>query len=164
LDGPFPKLCPAVTFSHQDGRHSAVALLLKAALIQVSDYRLLGASGSDMSYGDHENKLLLMRWWWFLLCSRTKCLLIVDWWWFPGLNDRTAQHVPRAEPQNCPACYQGWTTELPSMFPGLNHRSTHHVPRAEPQSCPSCPQGWTLELSHMSPSPQSYPACPQWWT
>ena len=28
-----------------DGRHSAVALLLKAALIQVSDYRLLGASG-----------------------------------------------------------------------------------------------------------------------
>jgi hypothetical protein len=31
--------------SHQDGCHSAVALLLKAALIQVSDYRLLGASG-----------------------------------------------------------------------------------------------------------------------
>jgi hypothetical protein len=31
--------------SCQDGRHSAVALLLKAALIQVSDYRLLGASG-----------------------------------------------------------------------------------------------------------------------
>jgi hypothetical protein len=31
--------------SRQDGRHSAVALLLKAALIQVSDYRLLGASG-----------------------------------------------------------------------------------------------------------------------
>jgi len=30
--------------SHQDGHHSAVALLLKAALIQVSDYRLLGAS------------------------------------------------------------------------------------------------------------------------
>jgi hypothetical protein len=29
----------------QDGRHNAVALLLKAALIQVSDYRLLGASG-----------------------------------------------------------------------------------------------------------------------
>jgi hypothetical protein len=45
LDGPFPKLCPAVMHSHQDGRHSAVALLLKAALIQVSDYRLLGASG-----------------------------------------------------------------------------------------------------------------------
>jgi hypothetical protein len=45
LDGPFPKLCLAVTLSHQDGRHSAVALLLKAALIQVSDYRLLGASG-----------------------------------------------------------------------------------------------------------------------
>jgi hypothetical protein len=31
--------------SHQDGCRSAVALLLKAALIQVSDYRLLGASG-----------------------------------------------------------------------------------------------------------------------
>ena len=29
----------------QDGHHSAVTLLLKAALIQVSDYRLLGASG-----------------------------------------------------------------------------------------------------------------------
>ena len=45
LDGPFRKLCPAVALSHQNGRHSAVALLLKAALIQVSDYRLLGASG-----------------------------------------------------------------------------------------------------------------------
>jgi hypothetical protein len=45
LDGPLPKLCPAVVLSHQDGCHSAVALLLKAALIQVSDYRLLGASG-----------------------------------------------------------------------------------------------------------------------
>jgi hypothetical protein len=45
LDGPLPKLCPAVTLSHQDGGHSAVALLLKAALIQVSDYRLLRASG-----------------------------------------------------------------------------------------------------------------------
>jgi hypothetical protein len=45
LDGPLPKLCPAVTLSHQDGHHSAVVLLLKAALIQVSDYRLLGASG-----------------------------------------------------------------------------------------------------------------------
>jgi hypothetical protein len=39
------KLCPAVVLSLQDGCHSAVALLLKAALIQVSDYRLLGASG-----------------------------------------------------------------------------------------------------------------------
>ena len=36
LDGPLPKLCPTVTLSHQDGRHSAVALVLKAALIQVS--------------------------------------------------------------------------------------------------------------------------------
>jgi hypothetical protein len=45
LDGPLPKWCPAVALSHQDGHHSAVALLLKAALIQVSDYRLLGASG-----------------------------------------------------------------------------------------------------------------------
>jgi hypothetical protein len=34
-----------IALSHQDGCHSAVALLLKAALIQVSDYRLLGASG-----------------------------------------------------------------------------------------------------------------------
>ena len=42
LDGPLPKLCPAVALSHQDGRHSAVALLLKAALMHVSDYRLLG--------------------------------------------------------------------------------------------------------------------------
>ena len=45
MDGPFPKLCLAVTLSHQDGCHSAVALLLKVVLIQVSDYRLLGASG-----------------------------------------------------------------------------------------------------------------------
>ena len=45
LDGPLSKLCPAIALSHQDGHHSAVALLLKAALIQVSDYRLLGASG-----------------------------------------------------------------------------------------------------------------------
>ena len=45
LDGPLPKLCLAVALSHQDGRHSAVVLLLKAVLIQVSDYRLLGASG-----------------------------------------------------------------------------------------------------------------------
>jgi hypothetical protein len=37
--------CPAVALSHQDGHHSAVALLLKEALIQVSDYRLLRASG-----------------------------------------------------------------------------------------------------------------------
>jgi hypothetical protein len=39
------KKCPAVALSRQDGHHSAVALLLKAGLIQVSDYRLLGASG-----------------------------------------------------------------------------------------------------------------------
>jgi hypothetical protein len=45
LDGPFPKLCLAVVLFHQDGNHSAVALLLKAALIQVSDYRLMGTSG-----------------------------------------------------------------------------------------------------------------------
>jgi hypothetical protein len=35
LDGPLPKWCPAVALSRQDGRHSAVALLLKAGLIQV---------------------------------------------------------------------------------------------------------------------------------
>jgi hypothetical protein len=45
IDDPLPKLCSAVAFSHQDGRSSAVALLLKAALIEVRDYRLLGASG-----------------------------------------------------------------------------------------------------------------------
>jgi hypothetical protein len=45
LDGPLPKWCPAVALSRQDGHHSAIALLLKAALIQVSNYRLLGASG-----------------------------------------------------------------------------------------------------------------------
>jgi hypothetical protein len=42
-------LCQAVALSHQDGHHSAVALLLKAALIQVSDYRLLGASGFSLN-------------------------------------------------------------------------------------------------------------------
>jgi hypothetical protein len=55
LDGPLPKWCPAVALSRQDGRHSAVALLLKAALIQVSDYRLLGASGF-LSWGDSWGK------------------------------------------------------------------------------------------------------------
>jgi hypothetical protein len=44
-NGPLPKWCPAVALSRQDGHNSAVALLLKAALIQVSDYRLLGTSG-----------------------------------------------------------------------------------------------------------------------
>jgi hypothetical protein len=43
--GSYVKLCLAVVLSHQDGCRSAVALLLKAALIQVSDYELLGASG-----------------------------------------------------------------------------------------------------------------------
>jgi hypothetical protein len=33
LDGPLAKWCLAVALSRQDGRHSAVALLLKAALI-----------------------------------------------------------------------------------------------------------------------------------
>jgi hypothetical protein len=50
LDGPLPKWYPAVALSRQVGRHSAVALLLKAALIQVSDYRLLGASGFISSF------------------------------------------------------------------------------------------------------------------
>jgi hypothetical protein len=45
FDGPLPKLGPAVVLSNQDGCRSAVALLLKAALIQVSYYRLLGDSG-----------------------------------------------------------------------------------------------------------------------
>jgi hypothetical protein len=46
LGGPLPEMWPAVRPFDQDGLHSAVALLLKAALIQVSDYRLLGTSGS----------------------------------------------------------------------------------------------------------------------
>ena len=50
MDGPLPKWCPAVALSRQDGHHSAVALLLKAALIQVSDYRLLGASGIHIEH------------------------------------------------------------------------------------------------------------------
>jgi hypothetical protein len=45
-------LC-GLAFSRQDGRHNAVALLLKAALIQVSDYRLLGASGFQLQEEDH---------------------------------------------------------------------------------------------------------------
>jgi hypothetical protein len=40
---------------HQDGRHSAVALLLKAALIQVRNYMLLGASGFKSFY----NRMLI---------------------------------------------------------------------------------------------------------
>jgi hypothetical protein len=57
LDGPLPKLCLAFALSHQDGRHSAVALLLKAALIQVSGFRLLGASGFILmnSHGNEAN-------------------------------------------------------------------------------------------------------------
>jgi hypothetical protein len=41
LDGPLPKLCPAVALSRQDGRHSAVALLLKAAKNLVKLYFIL---------------------------------------------------------------------------------------------------------------------------
>jgi hypothetical protein len=40
LDGPLPKWCLAVALSRQDGRHSAVALLLKAALIQVAERKI----------------------------------------------------------------------------------------------------------------------------
>jgi hypothetical protein len=58
LDGPLPKLCPAVALSRQDGRHSAVALLLKAALIQVSDYKLLGASGFFRRFRFFSTKLV----------------------------------------------------------------------------------------------------------
>jgi hypothetical protein len=63
LDGPFPKLCPAVVLSHQDGHHSAVALLLKAALIQVSDYRLLGASGYGIEVNlAHKPTITIQAW------------------------------------------------------------------------------------------------------
>jgi hypothetical protein len=42
--------------SHQDGHHSAVVLLLKAALIQVSDYRLLGASCVETFLDSHSRE------------------------------------------------------------------------------------------------------------
>ena len=48
--------------SHQDGRHSAVVLLLKAALIEVSDYRLLGASGFFFIILHSINILMIMCW------------------------------------------------------------------------------------------------------
>ena len=83
LDDPFPKLCPAVTLSHQDGRHSAVALLLKAALIQVSDYRLLGASGFLKPQNRFEPNLAEM----FIGWSYTRFVflaLIGNPTWLPG--------------------------------------------------------------------------------
>jgi len=55
LHDPLPKLCPAVALSRQDGRHSVVALLLKAALIQLSDYRFLGASGFSLPIDSQKN-------------------------------------------------------------------------------------------------------------
>ena len=56
------KMCPAVALSRQDGRHSAVALLLKAALIQVSDYRLLGASGCSLQSRVRTHTILVKDW------------------------------------------------------------------------------------------------------
>jgi hypothetical protein len=72
LGGPLPKLCLAVTLSHQDGRYSAVALLLKAALIQVSDYRLLGASGFLKPHNRFESNLAEM----FIGWSYTRFLFL----------------------------------------------------------------------------------------
>jgi hypothetical protein len=46
---------------HKNGDHSAVALLLKASLIQVSDYRLLGASGLV--------KIIGILWYFFMKCN-----------------------------------------------------------------------------------------------
>jgi hypothetical protein len=69
-------LCPAVALSHQDGRHSVVALLLKAALIQVSDYRLLGASG-------------------FITYNKMKKYIGPSW-----SKGRTAGHIFWREPSN----------------------------------------------------------------
>ena len=46
--------------SHQDGHHSAVALLLKAALIQVSDYRLVGASGCNLQSRAQTHAILVI--------------------------------------------------------------------------------------------------------
>jgi hypothetical protein len=62
LDGSLPKLCPAVALSHQDDRHSAIALLLKVALIQVSDYRLLGASGFMVSFNTGDLLIEVTSW------------------------------------------------------------------------------------------------------
>jgi hypothetical protein len=50
LDGPLPKWCPAVALSRKDGRHSAVALLLKAALIQVQAPGSLWLSNSHSKF------------------------------------------------------------------------------------------------------------------
>jgi len=58
----FQKLCPVVPPSDQDGHHNAVAFLLKAALIQVSDYRLLGASGLHKNYRPWPSNFLWILW------------------------------------------------------------------------------------------------------
>jgi hypothetical protein len=50
LDGPLPKWCPTVALSRQDDRHSAVALLLKAALIRFSGFR-----GEDLNVIFYQN-------------------------------------------------------------------------------------------------------------
>jgi hypothetical protein len=91
LDGPLPKWCPAVALSRQDGHHSAVALLLKAALIQVSDYRLLGASGFLFvnfitSYGSFQLFCYIIRQWRkitlgfreFFLCKFDNVCYLID--------------------------------------------------------------------------------------
>jgi hypothetical protein len=67
LDGPLPKLCPAVTLSHQDGRHSAVALLRGVASLEGGNlvvFYYLSASeiwqgpGCSMSLGSWITKQL----------------------------------------------------------------------------------------------------------
>jgi hypothetical protein len=85
-------LCPAVALSHQDGCYSAVALLLKAALIQVSDYRVLGASGLEL----YKNKFKNLIWfqtrrflWEFLIGSYVKLSSAVVAILVEGLKCRT---------------------------------------------------------------------------
>ena len=82
FDGPFPKLCLAVTLSHQDGHHSAVALLLKAALIQVSYYRLLGASGCNLQSQ-----------------ARTQAVLVIHVGLYELLGNPTSKLIEPPEPR-----------------------------------------------------------------
>jgi hypothetical protein len=69
LDGPLPKLCPAVALSHQDGLHSAVALLLKAALIQVSE---TGSWEPLVVYSPRMQQYVIIGGWWYTAYQKKK--------------------------------------------------------------------------------------------
>jgi hypothetical protein len=62
IPSKFGSNCATGSRQDEDGRHSAVALLLKAALIQVSDYRLLGASGFIYRYLCNFTRFLFYIW------------------------------------------------------------------------------------------------------